>query len=301
MYVNCPNMLNDEHYQVSNSNRHTPDNSNSSASDGLGSSYSASPSSDSSSRVESPCSKPAYSTPASANYYYYGQRQHAAYYPNYQNQYEQASIPNQQYNYQTQYPTKSTGYDDSNYYSRNCSINQTTDSFNDSWNVKPAIPVTKPAAVLKFSIDWILGLSKTKEKTAEVNQPDVDDNEEEDGECYKMTANAQGASKKRSRGKMSANELAANKRIRTIFTQEQLDQLEIEFNRQQYMVGSERSYLANKLNLSEAQVKIWFQNRRIKWRKTVQGSGGSNTTNGANVDGEFGLNHSYSNDSQDEE
>jgi hypothetical protein len=62
-----------------------------------------------------------------------------------------------------------------------------------------------------------------------------------------------------------------SKRIRTIFTQEQLDALELEFMRQQYMVGSERSYLASQLNLSESQVKIWFQNRRIKWRKTTTG------------------------------
>lgn len=58
-----------------------------------------------------------------------------------------------------------------------------------------------------------------------------------------------------------------SKRMRTIFTQEQLDRLELEFQKQQYMVGSERYYLANELNLNEIQVKIWFQNRRIKWRK----------------------------------
>ena len=57
------------------------------------------------------------------------------------------------------------------------------------------------------------------------------------------------------------------KRIRTIFTPEQLERLEKEFERQQYMVGAERHYLAASLDLTETQVKVWFQNRRIKWRK----------------------------------
>lgn len=57
------------------------------------------------------------------------------------------------------------------------------------------------------------------------------------------------------------------KRVRTIFTGEQLEQLEGQFARQQYMVGAERLQLAHALRLTEAQVKVWFQNRRIKWRK----------------------------------
>ena len=57
------------------------------------------------------------------------------------------------------------------------------------------------------------------------------------------------------------------KRARTIFTTEQLERMEREFHKQQYVVGHERMYLANTLNLTEAQVKVWFQNRRIKWRK----------------------------------
>nr|CAD7423355.1 unnamed protein product [Timema monikensis] len=60
---------------------------------------------------------------------------------------------------------------------------------------------------------------------------------------------------------------AKSKRVRTIFTPEQLERLEAEFERQQYMVGPERLYLAHALQLTEAQVKVWFQNRRIKWRK----------------------------------
>lgn len=57
------------------------------------------------------------------------------------------------------------------------------------------------------------------------------------------------------------------KRTRTIFTPQQLEILEKEFARQQYIVGPERQYLAASLSLTENQVKIWFQNRRIKYRK----------------------------------
>nr|XP_034959639.1 homeobox protein not2-like [Zootoca vivipara] len=57
------------------------------------------------------------------------------------------------------------------------------------------------------------------------------------------------------------------KRVRTVFTPEQLDRLEKEFLKQQYMVGNERVDLATTLHLTETQVKVWFQNRRIKWRK----------------------------------
>ncbi|KAM4781974.1 uncharacterized protein ACIQIH_007982 [Cyanocitta cristata] len=57
------------------------------------------------------------------------------------------------------------------------------------------------------------------------------------------------------------------KRVRTIFSSEQLARLEQEFARQQYLVGQERCLLASSLHLTEEQVKVWFQNRRIKWRK----------------------------------
>lgn len=60
---------------------------------------------------------------------------------------------------------------------------------------------------------------------------------------------------------------AKKRRKRTIFTSDQLKRLESAFDRQQYLVGTERERLARELNLSETQVKIWFQNRRIKWRK----------------------------------
>ncbi|XP_066536525.1 ventral anterior homeobox 2 [Hoplias malabaricus] len=57
------------------------------------------------------------------------------------------------------------------------------------------------------------------------------------------------------------------KRTRTSFTAEQLYRLELEFQRCQYVVGRERTELAKQLNLSETQVKVWFQNRRTKQKK----------------------------------
>lgn len=57
------------------------------------------------------------------------------------------------------------------------------------------------------------------------------------------------------------------KRVRTIFTPEQLKCLEQNFANQMYLVGPDRVYLAKSLNLTESQVKVWFQNRRIKFRK----------------------------------
>jgi len=58
-----------------------------------------------------------------------------------------------------------------------------------------------------------------------------------------------------------------HKRIRTSFSQTQLLKLEDAFEKNQYLVGQERKDLAKSLNLSETQVKIWFQNRRTKHKR----------------------------------
>lgn len=60
---------------------------------------------------------------------------------------------------------------------------------------------------------------------------------------------------------------SSEKRSRTVFSAAQLENLERVFKTQQYVVGSDRTELAFKLNLTESQVKVWFQNRRIKFRK----------------------------------
>lgn len=57
------------------------------------------------------------------------------------------------------------------------------------------------------------------------------------------------------------------RRVRTAFTPFQLLCLETSFDKNHYVVGSERKQLASYLKLSETQVKVWFQNRRTKWKR----------------------------------
>ncbi|VDD80603.1 unnamed protein product [Mesocestoides corti] len=88
------------------------------------------------------------------------------------------------------------------------------------------------------------------------------------------------------------------RRARTAFTYEQLVTLENKFKSTRYLSVYERLNLALSLNLTETQVKIWFQNRRTKWKKQNPGkdvnsptayspptvySGGKNTSNPGNT------------------
>ncbi|CAF0977324.1 unnamed protein product [Rotaria sordida] len=57
------------------------------------------------------------------------------------------------------------------------------------------------------------------------------------------------------------------KSSRPTFTGHQIFALEKMFENTKYLAGTERSRLACQLAMSEAQVKVWFQNRRTKWRK----------------------------------
>merc|ERR1712045_46501 len=54
---------------------------------------------------------------------------------------------------------------------------------------------------------------------------------------------------------------------RTTFTGRQIFVMEKMFETKKYLNANERSHLSRELCVTEQQVKIWFQNRRTKWKK----------------------------------
>lgn len=64
-----------------------------------------------------------------------------------------------------------------------------------------------------------------------------------------------------------APQTAEEKRPRTAFSGAQLARLKHEFAENRYLTERRRQQLSGELGLNEAQIKIWFQNKRAKIKK----------------------------------
>ncbi|RNA25261.1 homeobox CDX-1-like [Brachionus plicatilis] len=79
-------------------------------------------------------------------------------------------------------------------------------------------------------------------------------------------------------------------KYRVVYNELQRSELEREFNFSKYITSRRKSELAEKLDLSQRQIKIWFQNRRAKDRKnTKKRKIDQNNINGSMTDSSFRL------------
>ncbi|XP_076241216.1 uncharacterized protein LOC143183543 [Calliopsis andreniformis] len=60
-----------------------------------------------------------------------------------------------------------------------------------------------------------------------------------------------------------------DRKPRQAYSAKQLERLEAEFKIDKYLSVSKRMELSKSLNLTEVQIKTWFQNRRTKWKKQL--------------------------------
>lgn len=138
------------------------------------------------------------------------------------------------------------------------------ESINQAIQLRQDDVILSSAARISISRPDMVGSSSPNEvcssSPAEADDPDSNSNEEEDDDENEIGEKAVG----------NLEPKRKYPRERTTFTAAQLKFLEELFRGKKYLTLIERSKVASHLELSEKQVKTWFQNRRTKYRRQKQ-------------------------------
>ncbi|XP_053209656.1 homeobox protein B-H2-like, partial [Panonychus citri] len=165
----------------------------------------------------------------------------------------------------------------------NCTIY----SANGSSNVWPSSAncISCKQTVIRKQSDWSIGCSDSylgefvPGDDSDDDDDEMDDNQDEDDEDIdidsrkKLNCPSNGPSDKSIKSKTINSLKRKMRRNRTVFTELQLMGLERRFDSQKYLSTPDRAELARILGLTQLQVKTWYQNRRMKWKKQVMQGG----------------------------